>query len=90
MEINKPIEIPFGDIKHNYYNRYRTRRMSLCIISYLGQWMSQIQIKLPAIFTLWCARKKDFVAANIAAVNLPLSVFGAYLPPFSQISIEKT
>ena len=48
LAINKPVEIEFGDIKH--YDRYRTRWMPLCVISYLGQWMSQIQIKLSAIF----------------------------------------
>ena len=48
--------------------------MPLCDISYLGQRLPQIQIQLLAIFAFGAHAKKDFVAANNAAVNLPLSV----------------
>ena len=36
--------------------------------------MSQLQIPPPGDFRIWCARKKEFVAANIAAIILPRSV----------------
>ena len=51
----------------------RSDKILLCVILNLGEWMSQIEIKLPAVSHLVCTQN-NFVAANIAAIILLRSV----------------
>ena len=69
MAINKPMEIAFGDIKHILID-------IVVVECHCHMWSVNVPNtdKPPGDVRIWCARKRDVVAANIAAVNLPLSV----------------
>ena len=70
------MEIAFGDIKHIIIDIVLVE--CHCVLFHI--WVSECPQtdKTSIDFRVWCARKKrphrDFVAANIAAVNRPLSV----------------
>ena len=56
------------------YNWYISSWMSMCVILYLGQWISKIQIKLPAISHLVCTQKGVCRCEYRGDYSLPRSV----------------
>ena len=72
MTMIKPMEIAFDDINHIIIDTLLLN-VILCYFIF-GSVNVPITDKTPGDFRIWCARKKDSVAANIAAIVPPRSV----------------
>ena len=64
MAMIKPMEIAFGDINQIIIDILFIE--CHCVLSYYGSMNVPITDKTPNDFCIWCARKKEFVAAIIA------------------------
>ena len=72
MAVIKPMEIAFGDINQIIIDILLVE--CHCVLFNYMSMNVPITDKIPSDFRIWCARKKDFVAANIAAIIAPQSV----------------
>ena len=66
---DKPMEIAFGEINQIIIDIL----LAKChfVLFHYGSMNVPITDKTPGDFRIWCAHKKDFVAANIVAIIAP-------------------